>query len=193
MQGFGHGLADGIFGFETDGHDGGSGSTQESSNCSRLFGAFDGVLETRNQGCPVGLVKTIRKGTMGFLVFFLQKSGGDARRVAEIEHGILKGHARGKKGAGGTGRGFDPWDGRNEFQFGGDLRPGRFLSPADDKATQRGGGDVVRMALQGGGGLDEPWKVQGSFVELVEGGQHSQANGGATPEASGWRNQAADN
>lgn len=42
VEGFGHGDADGVFGLEADGHDGGSCATEKGSDSTRLLSCFEG-------------------------------------------------------------------------------------------------------------------------------------------------------
>jgi hypothetical protein len=40
------------------------------------------------------------------------------------------------------------------------------------------------MALEGGGGLDQPGEVEIATIQFIEGGEHAQANGSAASEAT---------
>jgi hypothetical protein len=44
------------------------------------------------------------------------------------------------------------------------------------------------VPFEGCGRFDQPWKIQAATVKFVEGGEHSDANGGTAAKASGWWN-----
>ncbi len=48
------------------------------------------------------------------------------------------------------------------------------------------------MALEGGGGLNQPREVEIATIQLIEGGEHAQANGSAASEATRRGDQTAN-
>ena len=57
-------------------------------------------------------------------------------------------------------------------------------SGTNHKSTQYGGGDIIGMPFQSGGGLNQPRQIQGSTVDLVESGEHAKADGGTAAETT---------
>jgi hypothetical protein len=138
------------------------------------------------------LVEAVGKGALGLLDFPLEEGGGNSSGVAQIGDGILKGDAGGEERASGASGGLNSRDGCDKLQARGYLGACWFTSSTDDKAAKSGCRNIVGMSFQGGGGLDEPRKIEITAIEFIESGEHPEADGGTASEAAGWRDSPTD-